>query len=62
MLLMTETVMSLADIAQELGVSRQAIKNRMDRGTLPKPDYKTVRGAPLWKRSTLKKAEVIGTR
>lgn len=61
MLTMTETIMSLADIATELNVSRQAIKNRYDRGTMPKPDFRTVRGAPLWKKSTLRKARVIGS-
>lgn len=55
----TETVVSLTDLAKRLGVSRQAIKNRYDRGTLPEPDFKTERGIPFWKLSTLKKAGIL---
>lgn len=57
--LVTETILTLADIAKRLGVSRQAIKNRMDRGTLPEPDFVTDRGAPAWKLSTLRKAKIV---
>ncbi len=56
---MVETILNLSDLAKRLGVSRQAVKNRYDRGTLPEPDYKTERGIPFWKLSTLKKAGVL---
>lgn len=56
---MVETILNLSDLAKRLGVSRQAVKNRYDRGTLPEPDYKTERGIPFWKLSTLKKAKVL---
>lgn len=54
-----ETILNLSDLAKRLGVSRQAIKGRYDRGTLPEPDYRTERGIPFWKLSTLKKAKVL---
>lgn len=55
----TEMVMTLSDVARELGVSRQAILNRKNRGTLPEPDYQTVNGSPMWKRHTLEKAGIL---
>lgn len=55
----TETILTLADVAKRLEVSRQAVKNRLDRGTLPEPDYRTERGAPMWKLSTLEKVGIF---
>lgn len=53
-------LMGLADVARELGMTDQAIKNWHARGKLPPEDY--THGAnqrPLWRRSTLERAGVL---
>lgn len=55
---MAEEVFQIADVAELLGVSTQAIWDRYHRGTMPEPDYETPKGKPLWKRSTLEREGV----
>lgn len=59
--LVTEEVLTLSDVARELGVSRQALYKRRgtDRPMMPEPDYRTPGGSPLWRRSTLIRAGVL---
>lgn len=56
---MTEEVLTVSEIARELGISRQALYQREGPTKLPEPDFRTVQGAPLWKRSTLKRAGIF---
>lgn len=58
-LAVTEEVLQIQDVAELLGVSKQAIWDRYQRGTMPEPDYQTPKGRPLWKESTLRKAGVL---
>jgi hypothetical protein len=56
----TEEVLTVSDIARELGISRQALYQREGPTKLPEPDYRTAnKQAPLWKRSTLEKAGIL---
>lgn len=52
-------VLTVSDIARELGISRQALYQREGEKKLPPPDFRTVQGQPLWKRSTLEKAGIL---
>lgn len=59
-LLMAETeVLTVSDIARELGISRQALYQREGEKKLPSPDFRTVQGQPLWKRSTLQRKGIL---
>lgn len=50
--------LSVGEIAEELGKTRQAIQFRFQEGKLPAPDA-TTRSRPLWRRSTLERAGVL---
>lgn len=58
-LTVTEEVLQIVDVAEALGVTKQAIWDRWERGTMPEPDYVTPKGRPLWKESTLREAGVL---
>lgn len=59
MLQSMEKLLGLSDLARELEVSRQAIRDRYERGRLPKPNYIGPKDGPLWKRATLERAEIL---
>lgn len=59
-LLMAEAeVLTVSDIARELGITRQALYQRKGEKQLPPPDFRTKQGLPLWKRSTLEKRGIL---
>lgn len=58
-LTVTEEVLQIQDVAEALKVSKQAIWDRYQRGTMPEPDFQTPKGRPLWRRSTLEAAGVL---
>lgn len=57
-----EELFGEADIAHALGVKPQTIQVHRNRGKIPKPDFKTVGGRPLWRRFSLEKAGVLDER
>jgi AcrR family transcriptional regulator len=58
-LLVTSEVLTVSDIARELGISRQALYQREGEKKLPKPDFRTKQGQPLWRRSTLVRKGIL---
>jgi hypothetical protein len=52
-------VLTVSDIARELGISRQALYQREGDKKLPSPDFRTKQGQPLWKRSTLERKGIL---
>jgi hypothetical protein len=59
LLMATQEVLTVSDIARELEISRQALYQREGEKKLPPPDFRTVQGQPLWKRSTLEKKGIL---
>lgn len=51
--------LTVSDIARELGISRQALYQRKGEKKLPPPDFETMQGIPMWKRSTLEKRGIL---
>lgn len=52
-------VLTVSDIARELGISRQALYQREGDRKLPAPDFRTNQGRPLWRRSTLERRGIL---
>lgn len=61
MLLIMEKLLGISDVARELAVTRQAIRDRYERGRLPKPSYLGPKDGPLWKRAVLVRDGVLKT-
>lgn len=55
--------LNLSDIARARGMTRQGISYQLAAGLLPKPDgFLGARRAPIWKRSTLERADALTPR
>ncbi|MGH9198188.1 MAG: helix-turn-helix transcriptional regulator [Acidimicrobiia bacterium] len=54
-----ERLLRRADLARELGLSKQRIHLLNLMGRFPEPDYVLTDGTPLWRRRTLESATII---
>jgi len=52
-------LLTLSDIARELGIDKRTLSGRRQRGRLPEPDHETMLGWPLWERKTLEEAGIL---
>lgn len=50
---MTATIWQMIDIARARGCGQSAIAKAYAKGRLPRPDYMTPSGRPLWKPETI---------
>lgn len=52
-------LLAMADIAAKLGIQRQSIQGRRERGTFPTPSYRSRVAGPLWLPEVLVEAGVL---
>lgn len=55
--------LNISDIARARGITRQSVSQAFHAGALPRPDgFLGARRAPIWRRSTLERANALTPR